>query len=404
MTTTSEAVWEPFAPGYTDDPYPQIAALRDADTPPEHPIGLYVLWRYDDVSALLAAGMSVEDRSLAPDSPMRGLIPSDPDSTPRGGASMLDRDPPDHTRLRRLVQRAFTPRAVAELEPLIGSLVDEALDGLADSAAPDLVSELAFPLPFAVITRMLGMPDGDTERIRDLSGLLVRSLEPVPDESVAEAIVAADEEMIQLVSDAIAWKRRNPADDLLTALIAARSDGDALTAEELVAQVILLYVAGHETTVNLISGGTKALLDHPDQYRRLREDPSLVPNAVEEMLRYDSPVQMTRRITTEPWSVRGRQIPAGTFVIGYLASANRDPLHFGPDADRLVVDRPTARDHLSFSTGVHHCLGSALARLEARVAFERLTQRFPELALAGPVEWNGRINLRGPATLPVQVR
>ena len=402
MTSTTQAVWDPFAPGYTDDPYPHIGALRDADAPPEHPIGLYVLWRYDDVSALLAAGMSVEERSLAPDSPMRGLIPEDPDSAPRGGTSMLDRDPPDHTRLRRLVQRAFTPRAVAALEPMIGELVDEALDRLVASPSPELVSELAFPLPFAVITRMLGMPDGDTERIRELSGMLVRSLEPVPDASVAQEIIAADDEMIRIVLDAIAWKRRNPADDLLTALIAARHEGDALTEEELVAQVILLYVAGHETTVNLISGGTLALLNHPDQYQRLRQDPSLIPNAVEEMLRYDSPVQMTRRVTTEAWSVRGREIPAGSFVIGYIAAANRDPLHFGPDADRLVVDRPTARDHLSFSTGVHHCLGSALARLEARVAFERLTQRFPDLALAGPVQWNGRVNLRGPATLPVR--
>jgi cytochrome P450 len=250
---------------------------------------------------------------------------------------------------------------------------------------------------------MLGTPPADHDRIRQLSGTVVRSLEPVNDPELMQAIVAADEELSQLAAEMIAWKRANPADDLLTALIQAEDDGDALTDEELVAQTLLLYIAGHETTVNLIAGGALALLRHPDQLELLRANPGLVGNAVEEMLRYDSPVQASRRITLEPITVAGTTITAGEFVMVSLGSANRDERFWGPDADELRLDRENARQHVSFGAGPHHCLGASLARLEAAVAFERLVGRFPDLALAGDVEWNGRINLRGPAHLPVSV-
>jgi cytochrome P450 len=201
----------------------------------------------------------------------------------------------------------------------------------------------------------------------------------------------------------IAWKRNNPADDLLTELIAAEHEGDQLTDDELVAQVLLLYVAGHETTVNLIGNGVVALLRNPDQLALLRARPDLAANAVEELLRYDSPVQQSRRITVAPHTIGDREIPAGMFVIAGLASANRDERHFGPDAHELHIDREDARTQVSFGAGPHHCLGAALARLEGRLAISGLASRFPNLSLAGDVQWNGRLNLRGAAKLPIAI-
>jgi cytochrome P450 len=317
--------------------------------------------------------------------------------------SMLDRDPPDHTRLRRLVSKAFTPRAIQALRPRIIELVDQMLGAMAAEHRVDLVDALAFPLPFSVIAEMLGAPPADHDRIRQLTGTVVRSLEPVADPGLAKAIMAADEELRQIAAEMIAWKRANPADDLLTALIHAEDGGDVLDDDELIAQTLLLYIAGHETTVNLIAGGTLALLRHPDQLALLRRDPGLVPNAVEELLRYDSPVQASRRITLEPVTVGGTTIPAGAFVMASLGSANRDERFWGPDAAELNLRRENARQHVSFGAGPHHCLGASLARLEAGSAVERLTARFPDLALDGDVVWNGRINLRGPAHLPVSV-
>ena len=398
-------VFDPFAPGFAEDPYPQYASLRDGAPVYQHPFGFWLLTRYDDVSGLLrAAGLSVEDRNLAA-SPftelqqeMYGDQPSRTD-----GVSMLDRDPPDHTRLRKLVSKAFTPRAVQALAPRVTELVDGLLAAMERARRVDLVEALAFPLPFSVIAEMLGTPPADHERIRELSGTVVRSLEPVADPDLAAAIVAADAELCAIASEMIAWKRQHPAADLLTALINAEDDGDVLNDDELVAQTLLLYIAGHETTVNLIAGGTLALLHNPDQLALLRQDPALVRGAVEEMLRYDSPVQASRRITLEPVTVRGTEIPAGAFIMASLASANRDEEFWGPDAATFRVSRENARQHVSFGAGHHHCLGASLARLEAAIVFERMITRFPGLALDGDVAWNGRINLRGPAHLPVAV-
>jgi cytochrome P450 len=380
----------------------------------ENPLGFWVLSRYDDVSALLrTSGLSVEDRHAGP-SPLRDLAEAaygDRGGRRLDGMSMLDKDPPDHTRLRRLVSKAFTPRSVAALEPLVEDLVDEGLDDMATAAGGadgadrtvDLVSALAFPLPFAVISRMMGMPETDHARLRELTGTLVRSLEPVSDPEVMTAIVEADDELSAMGREAVEWKRRNLGDDLLSRLVQAEDDGDVLDTDELVAQVMLLYIAGHETTVNLIGNGVLALLRHPDELAELRARPDLAANAVEELLRFDSPVQMSRRITLRPHSVRGREIPAGAFVIASLASANRDEAFWGADAGQLRLDRQNAHQHVSFGAGVHHCLGAALARLEGRVALTRLVQRFPDLSLAGEPEWNGRINLRGPQHLAVRL-
>ncbi|HEU5474786.1 MAG TPA: cytochrome P450 [Actinophytocola sp.] len=407
MTDTirpEDLLLNPFEPGFTDDPYPQYRRLRTTEPVHHHPFGFWVVSSHREVSQLLRSGLSVEDRNLAP-GPIRDQYEQMTGEDERTvlNLSMLDRDPPDHTRLRSLVTKVFTGRAIAALEPEIVTLVDEALDRIASAGQVDLVEELAFPLPFTVISRMLGMPPTDHQRIRELSGTLVRSLEVVADEETMLAIVRAGEELSELTRELIDWKRANPADDLLTALIAAEHDGDMLSDEELVAQVVLLYVAGHETTVNLIANGVVALLRNPDQLTRLRAEPDLIGNAVEEFLRYDSPVQQSRRITTAPFPLGDKEIPAGEFVIAGLAAANRDESYFGPDAEALRLDRPDARAHVSFGSGPHHCLGAALARLEGRVALGRLVARFANLAFAGPVVWNGRANLRGPARLPVAV-
>ena len=401
--TLPPPLFDPFAPGFTDDPYPQYAVMRAKAPVYEHPFGFWLLTGYEGVSWLLRAGLSVEDDNLAADSMLRQMRAElfEGAAAPRAALSMLDRDPPDHTRLRRLVSKAFTPRAIQALRPRIIELVDGMLDAIAERGQVDLVDTLAFPLPFRVIAEMLGTPPADHERIRQLTGTVVRSLEPVADPGLAAAIIAADGELRQIAAEMIAWKRANPANDLLTALIHAEDDGDVLDDDELVAQTLLLYIAGHETTVNLIAGGTLALLRHPGQLALLRGDPGLVENAVEEMLRYDSPVQASRRITVEPVTVGGTAIPAGAFVMASLGSANRDERFWGPDAAELNLRRENARQHVSFGAGPHHCLGASLARLEAGIAFERLVARFPGLALDGDVVWNGRINLRGPARLPV---
>jgi cytochrome P450 len=355
---------------------------------------------------LLRSKHSVEDRNAGP-SPMSDLrqAAEQVDDIRALAPSMLDRDPPDHTRLRRLVSKAFTRRAIEALEPRVVALVDAALDGIARRIArdgqADLVTELAYPLPFTVICEMLGMPDTDHERLRELAGVVVRSLEPVNDPELITAIAEADLELSRRIAEVIETKRRSPGEDLLTALIQAEDDGDVLSDTELVAQVVLLYVAGHETTVNLISNGAIALLRHPEQFALLAGHPELDENAIEELLRYDSPVQQSRRITLSPYEVGGRVIPTGSFVLAGLASANRDEDVFGSDAGTLRLDRRNARAQLSFGGGPHHCLGAALARLEGRVALGRLVRRFPTLSLAGELSWNGRINLRGPNAVPV---
>jgi cytochrome P450 len=280
-------------------------------------------------------------------------------------------------------------------------MVDTALHRAERDGGLELIEQYAFVLPFQVITEMLGMPATDTAQLREWSGTMVRGLEPVVDPDTLRAIDAAGDNMFALVTEAIHDKRRAPADDLLSALIASEENGDVLSDEELAEQVVLLYVAGHETTVNLIGNGVLALLRHPDQLAALRDDPQLIAGAVDELLRYDSPVQMTRRVTLAETTVGGKTIEAGAFVVLGLASANRDPAHFGADAGRLDLARPRAGEHLSFGGGHHYCLGASLARLEGQIAVGSLVQRFGRIEAAAEPEWNGRLNLRGLQRLPL---
>ena len=402
-TTTGEPViFNPFEPGFFDDPYPQYAALREHDPVHRSPLEVWVLFRYDDIVGLLRdSSLSVQVDNATPTARMQMFAEQAPEERERGAHSILNVDPPDHTRLRRLVSKAFTPKMVHELRPRIQALVDEALDTMAARGEADVISDLAFPLPFTVISEMLGMPDGNRDEVRGWSHTLTKTLDPILSPEEVQAALAAADNMQAHVQDVLAWKRDHPADDLRTGLLAAEDEGDRLSEIELLDQVLLLYVAGHETTVNLIGNATLALLGHPDQLARLRADPELDGGAVEELLRYDSPVQFSRRITIADLDVDGTTIPAGTFTLTCLGSANHDEARWGPTADELDITRADAGQHMSFGNGIHHCLGSSLARTEAQVAIGALVRRFPDLALAGEPERNGRVVLRGLESLPV---
>ena len=402
--TESEPVaFNPFEPGYFDDPYRQYSALRDRDPVHRSPLEVWILFRYDDVVRVLRdPSLSVQIDNAAPTARTQLFMEQAPaEAQQRGVHSILNIDPPDHTRLRRLVSKAFTPKMVQSLRPRIEMLVDDALDGMAARGRADVIGDLAFPLPFTVISEMLGMPEGNRDEVRGWSHTLTKTLDPIlTPEEVQDTLAAADN-MVAHVQDVLAWKREHPSDDLLSGLLAAEDEGETLTEQELLDQVMLLYVAGHETTVNLIGNATLALLGCPDELVRLRSDPELDANAVEELLRYDSPVQFSRRITLDDLDVDGTTIPAGSFVLTCLGSANHDPAHWGPTADALDLTRPDAGQHMSFGNGIHHCLGSSLARVEAQAAIGALVRRFPDLALAGEPERNGRVVLRGLEALPV---
>ncbi|HVL89048.1 MAG TPA: cytochrome P450 [Actinomycetota bacterium] len=393
--------FNPFDPAFLADPYPEYARLRDTYPVYTTPLGFTVLFRHDDVVDFLRdPALSVEERHQRP-TPVTQMIEAlVGERAEIGNKSMLNRDAPDHTRLRRLVSQAFTPKTIESLTPRIRSFVDRALEPLSSGDEIDLISTLAFPVPFEVICEMLGMPPTDRDDVRAWSHLMVRSLEPLVDPELIVAIADAGDQMRALLADVIAWKRQYPAPDMLSAMIAAEEQGDVLTDEELLEQLMLLFIAGHETTVNLIGNGVRALLRNPESIPRFANDPV---NAVEELLRFDSPVQMSRRITLREVEVRGQTIEQGQFVVLVLASANRDAAFWGGDAERLDLARAMAPQNLSFGGGHHYCLGAALARLEGRIAIGSLLERFPNTELAGEPQVNGRINLRGYERLPVRL-
>ena len=403
--TSEPKPFNPFEPGFAEDPYPQFAELSANNPVQQTPLGLWALFGYDDAVRLLRdPSLSVEDRSVVgrnPRAEVREQILGD--RPQRGTHQILNLDPPDHTRLRKLVQQVFTPRMIEQLAPRVQVMVDDALDAVvARGDGMDVIADLAFPLPFRVISAMLGMPVAEEAQLRDWAHTLTLSLEPLLALQHQDEILDASDHIIEHVLDAIEWKRTHPADDLLSALIAAEDSGDRLSPEELLDQVILLYIAGHETTVNLIGNGTHALLTHRSQLERWRDDPALDANAVDELLRYDCPVQFSRRITTSALQVGDATIERGVFVLTCLAAANRDPAKWGATAQDLDLGRPGVAQHLAFGSGIHHCLGAALARLEGRIAMGTLIRRFPGLEPTGDTPaWNGRLVLRGLDFLPV---
>ncbi len=405
MTDVSPRFFNPLQPGYTEDPYPHFAEMREHDPVHLTLLNQWLLFRYDDVSRILRdPSMSVSDDKIEVfDEKRLAMFEAAAGAEFERSTSMLNADPPDHTRLRRLVSKAFTPSSIEALRPRVQQLVDAMLDPMAERGTGDVVTELAFPLPFDVISEMLGMPDADKEQIAVWSGAVVKTLDPIISDDEIVAAIEGSRAMEAHIDQVIAWKRDHPAEDLLSALIAAEEDGDRLSSIELRDQVVLLFIAGHETTVNLIGTGIYELLRHPDQLTMLRHDPSLDANAVDELLRFVSPVQLSRRVVLQDITIRDKTIPKGMFVLTGLASANRDPQKWGPTADDLDIVREGAAQHVSFGSGIHYCLGASLARLETQVAIGTFVRRFPNARVAAEPEWNGRINLRGLEHLPVAV-
>ena len=396
-------VFNPTKAAVRRNPYAHYRALRERD--PFHrsrPAAGWVLTRYRDVLRVLRdASFSSDERNWRRYRRVRarGERAGIPDPYDEQRASMLRLDPPDHTRLRSLVSKAFTPRAVQRMRARVEGIVKELLDPLGASGEMELVRDFAAPLPVIVIAEMLGVPPEDRERFRHWSDEAVQLLGDTSLEERQRAVRAVGElrDYFAAVIDA---RRGAPRNDLISDLVAAEEAGDKLSTPELLGTLSLLLVAGNETTTNLIANGLLALLEHPDQLEALRRAPDRMPNAVEELLRYDSPVQLTSRIALEDRDFEGHPIRRGQQLVLLLGAANRDPEEF-PEPDRLDLARENVR-HLSFGYGIHHCLGAQLARLEGQLALQALLERFPRLRrTGGEVEWRENIVLRGPRALPL---
>jgi cytochrome P450 len=394
----SAFTFNPMAPEFVEDPYPTYRRLREEDPVHQSPLGFWVLTRYEDVVTSLKDPRLIKEPIAAFVAARFGLtVP------PTGmGLSMLDRDPPDHTRLRGLVSKAFTPRVIEQLRPHIQGIVNRLLDKVEGEPGMDLIEQFAYPLPVIVICEMLGVPVADHERFKGWGLDIARGLDAIllpPDSPVAERSMHARHALAAYFRELIAERRAAPRDDMLSGLIAAEEAGDKLTEDELLATCILLLVAGHETTVNLIGNGTLALLRHPEQRKRLQQDPGLITTAVEELLRFDGPVQRTARIPSEDVTFGGRTIGKGEMVMPFIGAADRDPAQF-PDPDRLDLGRSDNR-HIAFGWGIHFCIGAPLARVEGQIAINTLLKRQPKLALGGTPQHRQSLTLRGLTTLPV---
>jgi len=392
--------FNPLDPAFIADPYPFYRRLREAAPVLKTPQGFWLLTRYEDVA------LSLRDRRFGKDfeGNMRRRYGEDRMNEPAVASlakTMLVQDPPDHTRLRGLVTKAFTARRVADMRPRIKQLVDEQLDRVAGKGEMDVMRDLAHRLPVIVICDMLGIPEEHRAPFLAGSNVNGRILEPVP--MTREELDQANRntQMAGIYFNQLCeLRRQDPRDDLTTELVKAEEAGDKLSAEELQANIGLLFGAGHETTTNLIGNGLLALHRNPDQWERLKADPSLIPNAVEELLRYDSSVQITGRVTHTEVELGGVTIGAEQSIVALLGAANRDPAQYS-DPDRLDVGREHVRP-MSFGGGIHHCLGAQLARLEAELVFAALIERMPNLTLPekDTPAWRRSFTLRGLSKLP----
>ncbi len=380
---------------FLDDPFPTYAALRTHD--PVHLCldGSYFLSRYSDVMAVYRDGRFSSDKK-AEFGPKFG----DTSLYKHHTTSLVFNDPPLHTRVRKLLAPAFTPRALSVLEPRFVELVDGLLDDAASRGEMDMIGDFASALPVEIIGDMLGVPRTDRGPLRGWSLAILGALEPVLTEDAArrgnEAVTVFSEYLAGLIAE----RRRNPReDDVLTALITGEVDGEKLTDDELIQNCIFLLNAGHETTTNLIGNGVAALIEYPEERARLQADPSLITSAVEEFLRFESSNQLGNRRAAEDVEIGGIEMPAGTFITLCIGAANRDPEEF-PDPDRLDLSRSPNR-HLAFGAGVHACAGMILARMEGRIAIGRLLRRFPEFRSGGTPIRGGRARFRGYLSYPL---
>jgi hypothetical protein len=401
QTAASEPLFNPLSPDFIRDPYPHYERLRTTDPMHVTALGSFVASRHAEASLVL------RDKRFGKDYVERTIRRYGPDIMEQPvfrsmSHWMLQQDPPDHTRLRGLVVKAFTARRVEDMRPRIQQIVDQTLDAIAGQGHMDLIEDFAFRLPVTIICDMLGIPEDHREVFYKSSRDGGRLLDPVQLTPAEIEKGNAGNAMAQMYFQQLfELRRRNPGDDLVTQLVQAEEDGSKLSNEELTANIILLFGAGHETTVNLIGNGLLALHRNPDQLALLKSNPALITNAIEEFLRYDSSVQMSGRVALEDVEVGGKKIPKGESVLCLLGSANRDPAVYPDRPDRLDIIRPNVRP-LSFGGGIHFCLGAQLARIEAEIAISTLLRRLPELRLdnAEDPEWRPTFVLRGLKALP----
>ena len=399
------AIFNPFLPSYEANPYPAYAALRAED--PVHfsaAIQAWVLTAYEDCERVLRDADTFSSSSYTASGQLATALQQQRRAFPLGEVpTVLNSDPPVHTRLRMLLNRAFTPRAIDGLRPHVEEIAASLLAD-ADRAGGrfDAVTGFAQPLPIIVIAELLGVPPSDRDRLKAWSTAIANTTNVLNTEPALAAARQATLELIAYMDEVVAQRRTAPGADIMTALVQAEEGGERLSHDELLAFSILLLLAGHETTTNLIGNGLLALTEHPEQAARLRADRALLPSAVEEFLRYDSSVQGAVRFARETAEVGGRTIEQGSTLLLLLGAANRDPAQF-PDPDALDVARSPNR-HLSFGRGIHFCLGAPLARLEGDIAFTALLDRFPELRLAeGGAQRSGTLVLRGMGKLELEV-
>jgi pimeloyl-[acyl-carrier protein] synthase len=381
-------------PDFLADPYTYYSRLRTEDPVQIGRRGVWTLTRYDDV-ALVLRDLRFGRKAFT------DAMGANADPAGSGmAASMLFQDPPDHTRLRALVSKAFTPSLVLALREHIQQVADGLLDRVRDADAMDLIADFAFPLPVYVISEILGVPAADRDLFRQCSLDIARGLDSPPASPAFERNAAAQVEITAYFHGLIAERRKCPQTDLVTRLIAAEVAGDRLTEFELLDLCSLLFFTGHQTTINLIGNGMLALLRHPMEMQRLQNDPDLLPGAVEELLRYESPVQRTGRLANIGVQIGGKTIPKGAVVLAMLGAANRDPAKF-LDPDRLDITRRENR-HLAFGSGARFCLGALLARLEGNIAIGTLLRRLPKLALTSQTAaWRNSTEVRGLQEFPV---
>ncbi|MGC4892250.1 cytochrome P450 family protein [Micromonospora sp. DT31] len=390
-----------FTRDFIVDPYPVYAHLRDHEpvskAPSPHGFDMWTLARYDDVKQSLVDPRLSRDLRLAPP----GVIEYTGGSDQLTNKNLLSVDPPDHTRMRKLVQSAFTGRRVRELEGWVEDLVQRILDGMEGREQVDLVHAFGFALPLTVISHLMGIPVADRPNFRRwMDGLVMSGA----GQAARDRLRESQRNLAAYCQDLIARKRSQPENDLVTALVQAVDEQDALSMEELIGVIFHLLIAGHETTVALLSTSALLLMCHPEQRAQLDADPTLWPTAVDEMMRFESPIGVSLAISTEDIEFSGTTIPKGEVVAGLLASANRDPRRF-TDADRFDVTR-TDNQHLGFGAGIHRCVGALLALTEARIALPALLTRFPDIQLAVPpqdLRWMPTPLFRQLQQLPVRL-
>ncbi|WP_171109752.1 MULTISPECIES: cytochrome P450 [unclassified Streptomyces] len=399
------AVFDPWDPAFLADPYPAYAELRAQGRVIRYePTDQWLVPHHADVSALL------RDRRLGRTYQHRFTheefhrTPPPPEHEPfhtLNDHGMLDLEPPDHTRIRRLVSKAFTPRTVERLKPYVDGLAGDLVSALVEAGGGDLLTDVAEPLPVAVIAEMLGIPESDRAPLRPWSADICGMYELNPSEETAAKAVRASVEFSEYLTELIAERRKEPGDDLISGLIAAHDEGDRLTEQEMISTAVLLLNAGHEATVNATVNGWWALFRNPDQLAALRADHSLVPSAVEELMRYDTPLQLFERWVLDEIEIDGTVIPRGAEIAMLFGSANHDPAVF-TDPGRLDLTRQD-NPHISFSAGIHYCIGAPLARIELAASMRALLEKAPTLTLSSEPERKPNFVIRGLEGLSVEV-